>query len=120
LKLFSPLILLDAMNAKREIARIEANEHRCQVQRVTRAIPTTRNVLASISGRSGKNGKPICYNVSAIQGPHSMSNRKQIIELMKRRYNLPAGKDRFSAYRRLTAKIDALQREDDRAEVKAK
>lgn len=42
-----------------------------------------------------------------------MSNRKEIIALMNQRYDLPAGKDRFEAYRKLTVKIDALQREDD-------
>ncbi len=64
MKIFSPLISLHQMNAHRRFARIQPNEHRCQVRRVTRAIPTMRNVHASISALSPKIRKPVCYNVS--------------------------------------------------------
>jgi len=63
LKIFLPLVLLDQMNARSDFARIQSLFHRCQVQRVQHESPVMRNVLALISARIGKIGKPVCYNV---------------------------------------------------------
>lgn len=58
------------MNAQSENARLEANEHRCQVWRAVSTSLAKRRVSVWLLGAEAKTGKHVCYNVS-VGGNHA-------------------------------------------------
>ena len=62
-KLFSPLILLDQMNARVRLARELSLIHRCQERQPSRVFLTELAFEAHQRAQNRKTGKPVCYNV---------------------------------------------------------